>query len=90
MTNDQILLFSILFFVFALLIWGRWRYDLVAFSALVIALIVGVVPKEDAFSGFGHPATVIIALVLIVSRSLPELRRDRAGDAPRDRCPRAA
>ncbi len=70
MTNDQILLFSILFFVFALLIWGRWRYDLVAFSALVIALIVGVVPKEDAFSGFGHPATVIIALVLIVSRSL--------------------
>ena len=70
MTNDQILLFSILFSVFVLLVWGRWRYDLVAFGALVIALIVGVVPREDAFSGFAHPATVIIALVLIVSRSL--------------------
>jgi di/tricarboxylate transporter len=29
-----------------------------------------VVPKEDAFSGFGHPATIIIALVLIISRGL--------------------
>jgi len=28
------------------------------------------VPKELAFSGFGHPATIIIALVLIVSRGL--------------------
>ena len=27
-------------------------------------------PKEQAFSGFGHPATVIIALVLVVSRGL--------------------
>jgi di/tricarboxylate transporter len=52
------------------LIWGRWRYDLVAFVALLIALLTGVVPKEQAFSGFGHPATVIIALVLIISRGL--------------------
>ncbi|MGB5621317.1 MAG: SLC13 family permease [Gammaproteobacteria bacterium] len=53
-----------------MLIWGRWRYDLVAFSALVIAVITGVVPVSGAFTGFGHPATVIIALVLIASRGL--------------------
>ena len=70
MTTDQTILFTLLFFVFVLLIWGRWRYDLVAFGALSIALILGVVPKAEAFSGFGHPATVIIALVLIVSRAL--------------------
>ena len=70
MSTDQILVFSILFCVFGLLIWGRWRYDLVAFAALVAALIVGVVPKDLAFSGFGHPATIIIALVLVVSRAL--------------------
>ncbi|MEZ5935295.1 MAG: SLC13 family permease [Alphaproteobacteria bacterium] len=70
MISDQNFLFLLLFFVFVLLIWGRWRYDLVAFAALCIALIWGVVPKEEAFSGFGHPATVIIALVLIVSRAL--------------------
>ncbi|MDH3612981.1 MAG: SLC13 family permease [Gammaproteobacteria bacterium] len=70
MTTDQVLLFGLLFFVFVFLIWGRWRYDLVAFVALLAALLLGIVPKEQAFSGFGHPATVIIALVLIVSRGL--------------------
>ena len=70
MTNDQIILFSLLVSVFALLLWGRIRYDVVAFSALVAGLLLGVIPKEEAFSGFGHSATVIIALVLIVSRAL--------------------
>ena len=64
------MLFGLLLFVFVFLVWGRWRYDLVAFVALLIALLTGLVPKELAFSGFGHPATVIIALVLIVSRGL--------------------
>ena len=69
-TQDQATLFGLLVFVFVFLIWGRWRYDLVAFVALLIALLTGIVPKELAFSGFGHPATIIIALVLIVSRGL--------------------
>jgi di/tricarboxylate transporter len=69
-TPDQVMLFGLLFFVFVFLIWGRWRYDLVAFIALLVALLTGIVPKELAFSGFGHPATIIIALVLIVSRGL--------------------
>jgi len=69
-TTDQIILFSILGLVFTFLIWGRWRYDLVAFSALMLALIMGVVPIENAFAGFGHPATVVIALVLVISRGL--------------------
>ncbi len=70
MTSDQGILFGLLTAIFVLLIWGRWRYDLVAFGALIAALITGVVPIEQAFSGFGHPATVIIALVLIASRAL--------------------
>ncbi|MGI9236462.1 MAG: SLC13 family permease [Woeseiaceae bacterium] len=70
MTADQLTLFSLLFFVFVFLIWGRWRYDLVAFVALLAAILTGLVPTEEAFSGFGHPATVIIALVLVVSRGL--------------------
>ena len=70
MTVDQLLLFALFAGVFAMLFWGRWRYDLVAFSALVIALVLGLVPTDQAFSGFGHPATIIVALVLIVSRGL--------------------
>jgi len=68
--TDQLILFALLFAVFVLLVWGRWRYDIVAFSALIVAVLTGIVPKELAFSGFGHPATIIIALVLIVSRGL--------------------
>ncbi len=70
MTTDQLSLFALLSLVFVVLIWGRWRYDLVAFVALLAALLLGVVPAQQAFSGFGHTATVIIALVLIVSRGL--------------------
>lgn len=70
MTTELTLLFALLTAVLALLIWGRWRYDLVAFGALVVALVAGLVPPEEAFSGFGHPATIVIALVLIISRAL--------------------
>jgi di/tricarboxylate transporter len=70
MTTDQIILFGLFFAVFVLLIWGRLRYDIVAFAALVLAVVLGVVPTGNAFDGFGNPATVIVALVLIVSAGL--------------------
>ncbi len=70
MTTDQIILFSLFVAVFALMLWGRWRYDLVAFSALLAGVVLGVVPIDEAFSGFGHPATFIVAIVLVVSAGL--------------------
>lgn len=70
MTTDQIILFSLFAAVFGMLLWGRLRYDIVAFSALIIGVVLGVVPTADAFSGFGHPATVVVALVLVVSAGL--------------------
>lgn len=70
MLSDQTMILSIFVVLFILLVWGRIRYDLVAFGALVLASILGLVPKEDVFSGFGHSAVAIIALVLIISRGL--------------------
>ena len=70
MSTDQIILFALFAAVFALLLWGRYRYDLVAFSALLVGVVLGVVPTKEAFSGFGHPATLVVALVLIVSAGL--------------------
>lgn len=70
MTPDQILLFSLFGIVFGLLLWGRFRYDLVAFGALMVAVLLGLVPASDAFAGFGHPATLVVALVLVVSAGL--------------------
>ena len=70
MTIDQMILFGLFGAVFAFMLWGRLRYDVVAFLALLAGVVAGVVPKEEAFAGFGHPATVIVALVLIVSAGL--------------------
>jgi di/tricarboxylate transporter len=70
MSTDQIILFSLFGAVFGLLLWGRFRYDIVAFSALMVGVVLGVVPQKDAFSGFGHPATLVVALVLVVSAGL--------------------
>jgi len=69
-TFDQIFLFGLLIFIFSLLLWGRIRYDIVAIAALFIAYVAGVIPDEHVFSGLSHPATIIIAMVLIVSRGL--------------------
>jgi di/tricarboxylate transporter len=70
MPSDQTLIFGIFGILFVLLVWGRIRYDLVAFGALILAALLGLVEKKDVFSGFGHSAVAIIALVLIVSKGL--------------------
>ncbi len=70
MTTDQIILFSLFGAFFGMLLWGRFRYDLVAFTALMAGVVLGVVPTKDAFAGFGHPATLVVALVLVVSAGL--------------------
>lgn len=70
MHTQQILIFGLLGVIFFLLLWGKFRYDLIAFGALVVAVIIGVVPEELAFNGFAHPATMIIAFVLVVSKGL--------------------
>jgi di/tricarboxylate transporter len=49
-------------------IWGRFRYDLVALAALLGSVMLGLVPAEDAFTGFGHPAVITVAAVLVLSR----------------------
>ena len=53
-----------------LFIWNRWRYDVVGVMALIAALAAGVVPMEHAFDGFGHPAVITVAAVLVVSQAL--------------------
>ncbi len=70
MTSQQIIIFAILVAFLVLLAWGRWRYDVLAFAALLAGVAAGVVMPEDAFEGFGHPATVTVACVLIISRTL--------------------
>ena len=70
MSLEQGIVFAILAGAMALFIFGRPRYDIVAAVALIAAVFAGVVPARDAFAGFGHPAVVTVAAVLIVSRAL--------------------
>ncbi|MCL6641297.1 MAG: SLC13 family permease [Candidatus Rokubacteria bacterium] len=51
-------------------LWGRWRHDMVAVGALLASVLSGLVPAADAFAGFGHPAVVTVACVLVLSRAL--------------------
>ena len=67
---EQTSLLVLVLTVLVFLLWGKVRYDIVAFSALIIGVTLNLIPQDIAFSGFGHPATIIIALVLIVSRGL--------------------
>ena len=70
MPYEQAAIFAILGLTLGFFIWGRWRYDVVAFLALLLSVLAGVVPHDAAFTGFGHPATVTVAMVLIISRAL--------------------
>ncbi len=70
MSSDQGILLLILLALLVLLVWGRWRYDIVALGALFAASIFGLVPQSQMFSGFGNPATVTVVMVLIVSYGL--------------------
>ncbi len=70
MTVEQISAFGILGVALVLFMWGRLRYDLVAVVALIAAVFLGIVPMANAFEGFGHPAVVTVAAVLIISRGL--------------------
>lgn len=70
MTHDQITITVILLATMGVFIWGKWRHDIVAGASLLTCVIVGLVPNQEAFLGFSHPAVVTVACVLVLSRGL--------------------
>ena len=70
MDIDQTLILAILAGTVALFAWGRWRHDVVALAALIASVLAGLVPSDAAFAGFGHPAVITVAGVLVLSRGL--------------------
>ncbi|MCY3690954.1 MAG: SLC13 family permease [Chloroflexi bacterium] len=67
---DEIIVFGVLILSLVLFVVGKWRYDIVAVLVLLVLTIAGIVPAADAFTGFGHPAVITVAAVLILSRAL--------------------
>ena len=68
--NDQVLLSATLIALLGLFIWGKVRYDALAIGALFVLVVLEIIPANDAFAGFAHPAVVTVALVLIISQGL--------------------
>ena len=80
MSTDQYAICLIIITTFILFVWGRWRYDIVSIVALFTLVLVDKIlggkssqlieDPSQAFLGFGHPAVVTVAAVLIISRAL--------------------
>ena len=67
---QRLVVFVILALTVALLIWGRWRYDLISIVALIGLAVTGILPPSKVFEGFASPAVITIAAVMVVSRAL--------------------
>jgi len=70
LTPEQFTVLTILVVAMGLFLWGRWRHDMVAIAALLAVVITGLVPASAAFDGFGHPAVITVACVLVLSHGL--------------------
>src|SRR3954471_23784020 len=70
MTLAQALAFAIVGVMVALFVWGRLRYDVVAMLALFAAVVSGIVPAKEAFTGFSDDVVIIVATALLVSAAV--------------------
>lgn len=70
MTQDQMLTFAIIGITVGLFIWNKWRFDIVALASLFAAVVVGIVPAKEAFSGFADPVVVTVACILVISSAI--------------------
>ena len=67
---DQVLVVIVIILALILFAWGRWRYDIVATSALLVLAAARIIPTDQVFNGFGNPAVITVAAVMVVSRGM--------------------
>jgi len=83
MNAEQYIVFGLIAGTFGMFVWSRWRYDVVAATALFALAISDLILEKvtrnksallvdptRALEGFGHPAVMTVAAVLIISRAL--------------------
>ncbi|MEB2787169.1 SLC13 family permease [Algoriphagus persicinus] len=67
---DHYIVFGVLLLALLLFAWGRIRHDFVALISLCLLLIFDIIEPAKAFAGFGHPAVITVAAVLVIGKSL--------------------
>jgi di/tricarboxylate transporter len=68
--SDAVLSSAIMLLALALFVSDRIRPDAVALIILLLAWLTGLVTLEEALAGFGSPAVLIVAAVLVVGRAV--------------------
>jgi di/tricarboxylate transporter len=68
--SDGFLSTAIMLIALVLFVSDRIRPDAVALIVLLLAWMSGLVSLEDALAGFGSPAVLIVAAVLVVGRAV--------------------
>jgi di/tricarboxylate transporter len=68
--TEQILLFFVLGLTMSFFVWGKIRYEVVALIALITLALFNVIPFDQVFVGFSHPAVIIVVAVLVLSKGL--------------------
>ncbi|HEY4496749.1 MAG TPA: SLC13 family permease [Candidatus Paceibacterota bacterium] len=67
---EQALISIIIIATLVLIVWGKWRYDIVALVALFATLLFGLIPIENIFNGFIHPVVILMVVMVILSKGL--------------------
>ena len=67
MAAPELMALGVIALMMAAFVWARFRYDLVAATALLVALAVGIVPYDAAFTGFSDDIVIIVGSALLVS-----------------------
>jgi di/tricarboxylate transporter len=70
MRMDQWLSLLVIALMMAAFVWGRYRHDVVAAGSLLVAIVIGIVPAKEAFSGFADDIVIIVASALVVSAAI--------------------
>lgn len=70
MTLPQWLSIATLAGMMALFLWGRFRYDVTAIIALLVALALGIVKPKEAFTGFSDDIVIIVGSALVMSAAI--------------------
>jgi len=68
--SDAFLSTAIMLLALAMFVRDRIRPDAVALIVLLLAWLTGLVSLEEALAGFGSPAVLIVAAVLVVGRAV--------------------
>ena len=70
MTLEIWVIYGIILFSLVLFAIGPWRYDVVSLIVLIVVALFGLIPIENAFLGFGNPAVITVAAVLVLTKGL--------------------